>query len=251
MSGTNPNDITAEIYDIVSAPLKGSAVTDAEISMINFMAEPGAKVLDIGGGTGRHALPLAQQGYKVTVIDLSEKMLDSLKSKIKNEEIEVIFGDVLAYDFKEKYDLVIMMWNSFNEIALTESDALVLLKRAKEVLNPKGKILINIDDSEKVDPGHFDFETSFMQNGLTYNLHWTTENYIPTTNTSTSKEHIEIFEGDKRVGELDTFITQRYWSLEQIKELAIEAGLTIEKKKIPESEELYLTFNNLLRNSAS
>lgn len=243
----NPNDITAEIYDIVSSPLKGRAITDAEISMINFLAEPGAKILDIGGGTGRHALPLAKLGYEVTVIDISEKMLESLKSKFLNDEsnteynINVIKDDVLKYDFKdEKFDLVIMMWNSFNEIALTDEDALHLLQKCKEVLNSNGKILINIDNANKVDPGHFDFKTSFMQNGLTYNLHWTTENFIPTTNTSTSKEHVEIFEGDKRVEELDTFITQRYWSLEQIKIFAETLKFEILNKEIKESEELYL-----------
>ncbi len=240
----NPNDITAEIYDIVSAPLKGSAITDAEISLMNFMAEPGAKVLDIGGGTGRHALPLSQLGFKVTVVDVSQKMLKALKAKITDSSIQIITKDILSCDFgQEKFDLIILMWNSFNEIALTKDDAITLLQKSKEVLNPKGRILINIDDATKIDPGHFDFKTSFMQNGLTYNLHWSTTEFDPQTNTSLSKEHIQIQKDENTIQELDTFIKQRYWSLDQIKDLANQAGLKLEELNIKESAELYLQLN--------
>jgi len=40
-----------------------------------FALKPGAAILDVGCGTGRHSVELAKRGYKVTGIDLSAEML--------------------------------------------------------------------------------------------------------------------------------------------------------------------------------
>ena len=55
----------------------------SECDMIEALLELGGvrrkkgKLLDLGCGTGNHAIPLARRGYEVTGVDLSEDMLIS------------------------------------------------------------------------------------------------------------------------------------------------------------------------------
>ncbi len=69
-------------------------------------------VLDLGCGTGSHALILSRRGYKVTGIDRSEDMLKIAKKRASNENLAVEFikGDITNIDLKKKFDAVIAMF---------------------------------------------------------------------------------------------------------------------------------------------
>lgn len=70
----------------------------------------GAKILDVGCGDGRHALYLAGLGFQVDAFDISENAIakvDYLKERY-HLNINTYICDTLAYEFKYKYDLVIM-----------------------------------------------------------------------------------------------------------------------------------------------
>lgn len=83
-------DRWAEIYDEEDNPL---------ISLENrFFSEllgpvKGLRLLDVGGGTGRHAIPLAAAGATVTVVDFSEKMVEKAQKKSGVEEVKFIRQD--------------------------------------------------------------------------------------------------------------------------------------------------------------
>lgn len=49
------------------------------------------KIIDIGCGTGRHAIELKKRGYNVTGIDLSESQLKRAKEKAKEQGVEIDF----------------------------------------------------------------------------------------------------------------------------------------------------------------
>lgn len=69
-------------------------------------------ILDLGCGTGGHALILAKRGYKVTGIDRSSSMLDIARRKAKNAELEIEFieGDITGISLNRKFDTVISMF---------------------------------------------------------------------------------------------------------------------------------------------
>ncbi|ASB48172.1 class I SAM-dependent methyltransferase [Alkalitalea saponilacus] len=69
------------------------------------------KILDVGCGTGRHAIELTKRGYSVTGIDLSESQLQRAREKAKenNLEIEFLRHDARNLPFKEEFDVAIMM----------------------------------------------------------------------------------------------------------------------------------------------
>lgn len=241
----NPNNITSQYYDLVSSPLRSPQITDDEISLVNRLVAPGSDILDVGAGTGRHALVLAKQGFKVVALDSGTEMLKILKDNDTTQSIEVIDKSIYRYTPSRKFDLVILFWNSFNEIALSKKDAVLLLNSLKDCLTASGSILINIDDSNKVDPSTFNFETTRIEGEYTYKMHWSTFRYLSKTNTSISKEEVEIYKNDKLIDTKTTFIKQRYWSIEEVNKLAQICGLKVDRINLNTSNELYLVLTTL------
>lgn len=241
----NPNNITSKYYNLVSSPLKGIDVTDEEIGLINRLVPNGSNILDVGAGTGRHSLILSKLGFNVTAIDSSRSMLSELKVKDDKKLINVINKNIYKFNTTDKFDLITLFWNSFNEIALTKNNALLLLKNLKRLLKPNGQILINIDDSSSIDPAAFNFETIKIDGELKYKMKWTTSKYFAKTNTSVSREEVEIYKGDKLIDSRVTFIKQRYWSFSEIELLCQICNLKVENYSLKTSNELYLVLTTL------
>lgn len=86
----------AEHYDEESF----TRATDAEVALLMRLLElaPGQRVLDIGCGTGRHAVPLAAAGLRVTGIDLSPAMLARARARAAaaGVEVELLESDARA-----------------------------------------------------------------------------------------------------------------------------------------------------------
>lgn len=70
------------------------------------------KILDLGCGTGGHALILAKSGYEVLGVDCSQEMLDIAIAKAgnRNLSLEFIRGDITEIRLRRKFDAVISMF---------------------------------------------------------------------------------------------------------------------------------------------
>ncbi len=69
-----------------------------------------AKVLDVGCGDGRHALYLAGSGFQVDACDISTNAIEKLDylKKRSGLRIHTCVCDVLDFEFRYKYDLIIV-----------------------------------------------------------------------------------------------------------------------------------------------
>lgn len=67
-----------------------------------------SNVLDVGCGNGSLTFDLSKKAKKVVGIDLNQKYLEKAKDKNKAENIDYILGDAINYDFKEKFDAVVL-----------------------------------------------------------------------------------------------------------------------------------------------
>lgn len=72
----------------------------------------GGSILDLGCGTGGHAIPLAREGYRVTGIDRSSEMLDIARQKAVEAGVGPRFGvgDVRSLRLNTRFDAVISMF---------------------------------------------------------------------------------------------------------------------------------------------
>jgi ubiquinone/menaquinone biosynthesis C-methylase UbiE len=239
---TNPNDKTAHVYDIVNSSLKGAEVTDAEIKLVQKLLTPNGHILDIGAGTGRHAVRLVKLGYNLTALDSSNQMLDQLAGKKSN--LKIIKKDIFSVNLKtHSYDLIMMMWNTFSEICLTKKRAGELLKKCKKLLKDNGNILINIDNPEVIDFSNLHFVTNVKKEKLIYKQDWKVIKYDEKTNTTISRELITIQDSDgKTLETCNSEIVQRWWTFEELSSLVktnkVNFRVSLEKLKI--NNELYI-----------
>lgn len=102
------------------------------------------KVLDLGAGTGIFSEFILKRypEASLTLIDISEKMLEISKLRFKNKtNIKYIFEDYLSYNFNEKYDIII---SSLSIHHLMDKEKFELFKKCYSLLN-NGGIIINAD----------------------------------------------------------------------------------------------------------
>lgn len=111
-------DRIAGIYDRYVEPFVGEKTSPA----VEFLADLVGKgrVLELGIGTGRIALPLVERGATVEGIDASQSMVDRLRTKPGGDAIRVSIGDFANVDVEGRFDLIYVVFNTF--FALLDQD---------------------------------------------------------------------------------------------------------------------------------
>lgn len=101
------------------------------------------KILDVGCGTGRHAVELSKRGYRITGIDLSESQLARAREKAAQQGVRIDFLklDARNLPFVNEYDLVIMLCEGAFPLMETDEMNYAILKNATRALNENGKII--------------------------------------------------------------------------------------------------------------
>jgi len=101
------------------------------------------KIIDIGCGTGRHAIELAKRGYQITGIDLSDSQLKRAREKTKEQGLEIDFQrqDARNLPFEGKFDLAIMLCEGGFSLMETDEMNFEILKSATRALKDKGKFI--------------------------------------------------------------------------------------------------------------
>ena len=102
------------------------------------------RVLDLGCGTGGHALILTKRGYKLVGVDRSEEMLEIAKSKTKDGSLSIKFinNDIVNIDLQEKFDAIISMF-AVMSYQTTNSALAGVCRVAKEHLARDGIFLFD------------------------------------------------------------------------------------------------------------
>ncbi len=106
-------------------------------------SEKSLKILDVGCGTGRHAIELVKRGYLVTGIDLSESQLARAKEKAKALGLDIDFQkhDARKLPFNREFDVAIMLCEGGFPLMETDEMNFEILKNVAKALNDKGKFI--------------------------------------------------------------------------------------------------------------
>jgi SAM-dependent methyltransferase len=113
--------------------------------VVDFLVERarGGAALELGIGTGRVAVPLAQRGVRVHGIDLSEAMVERLRAKPGAEEIGVTIGDFATTTVDKTFTLAYLVCNTI--MNLTTQDAQVAcFQNVAAHLEPGGCFVIEV-----------------------------------------------------------------------------------------------------------
>jgi SAM-dependent methyltransferase len=106
---------------------------------------PIERVLDLGCGTGNHAIPLARRGYTVSGVDLSEEMLGIARRKALEARVELALheGDARTARLGTQFDAALLMFAVLG-YQRTNEDVLATLRTARVHLRDGGMLVLDV-----------------------------------------------------------------------------------------------------------
>ena len=141
----------ADIYDTWYGDLETET-----LDLLEDLAQ-GGPVLELGIGTGRVALPLADRGLDVTGIDASQEMLNKLRAKPGAENVSLARGSFADFPDElaaERYNLIYIVFNTLFGL-LTQEEQVSCFESVAEHLTDEGRFLIEafVPDLKRYDGG--------------------------------------------------------------------------------------------------
>jgi SAM-dependent methyltransferase len=108
-------------------------------------ARPVRSVLDLGCGTGGHALVLARNGFEVTGVDRSSAMLKEAERKAREMGADVSWmaGDIRRLELRRSFDAAIMMFAVLG-YQVEDVDVVATLKSVRRHLAPGGVLAFDV-----------------------------------------------------------------------------------------------------------
>jgi ubiquinone/menaquinone biosynthesis C-methylase UbiE len=190
---------------------------------------PGSKVLDLCCGMGRHSLALAEEGYEVTGVDLSEVLLREARSQVGAEKVTWIRSDMRELPLDGGFDAVVNLFTSFGYFEKDEEQVKVL-REIYRLLKPGGKFVIDflnpayvirhlVPHSAREDAENLIDESRRIEDGYVKK-----DIILTTKNDPTPRQYHE------RV---------KLYSLEEFREMIEEAGLQLEAVHGSYEDEVY------------
>ncbi|HEX5640878.1 MAG TPA: class I SAM-dependent methyltransferase [Thermoleophilia bacterium] len=169
------DDVWREFFDSYAPQYMNEVFTADSLREAAFLVdvlglEPGASVLDIGCGTGRHAVELARAGLVVTGLDISSGMLREARraADAAGVDLELVQGDATTFDLGRAFDAAVCLCEgSFGLLGSDDPfdhDAAVLA-RAFAALRPGAPLVLTVLNGlrmirdatpEQVERGEFD-----------------------------------------------------------------------------------------------
>ncbi len=140
------NQIIADSYDSVYSVLRDPS-GDVEFYVAQAK-QSGGPILELGCGTGRILLPMAETGVDCVGLDFSPEMLVVLRQKNLPANLELVQGSMEDFDFGERrFKLITIPFRGFQHMLTVEAQ-LNCLTSIKKHLAPGGKFVFDIFDPD-------------------------------------------------------------------------------------------------------
>ena len=130
----------ASVYDERAAGMFDPAMVGPVVELLAELAGRGG-ALELGIGTGRIALPLAERGVRVAGIDSSDAMVSRLRAKPGGEDIEVEIGDFATTRVAGEFSLVYLVFNTIFNL-VTQDAQVACFENAAAHLRSGGRFVI-------------------------------------------------------------------------------------------------------------
>jgi len=175
-------------YDDDVTDLFDPAVLEPVIEFLTEIAGSG-RALELGIGTGRIALPLAQRGVQVHGIDVSNAMVARLRAKPGGQDIGVTIGNFATTSVGGSFSLAYVVFNTILNLTTQEAQV-ACFRNVAAHLESGGCFVVEamIPELQRLPPGETFRVFSASEN------YWGIDEYDVATQGLTS-HHLEIVDG--------------------------------------------------------
>jgi len=126
-----------------SESLREKAKTEVEFLYKVLELPQGSKILDVACGTGRHSKMLAEAGYEVTGVDISQDCIDLAKKNNSVVGVSFKLGNMENLStFINRFDCVVNLFSSFGYFSTDAENEAVLIEMIN-TLKPGGRLILN------------------------------------------------------------------------------------------------------------
>ena len=150
----------AETFDSPKNIFLANLVCQAVEKQIDVLSDK--EILDFGGGTGLLSLPLAEQTKSVTLVDISDKMLEQARLKAEQQDIkniQFLEQNLLAKPLEQEFDLIVVC-----RVLHHMPDLDVTLSLFHQHLIENGQLLLA--DFTKTEANHHGFDLAELEKQL-------------------------------------------------------------------------------------
>jgi SAM-dependent methyltransferase len=137
----------ADAYDRLYADKDYAGECDfIECMSRQYLRTPSVDILDLGCGTGRHALILGERGYRVVGVDRSAAMLSIARRRRPaglQSRVDFRQGDVRSIRLAERFDVVVLMFAVLG-YQTADDDVVATLETAAHHLRPGGIAVFDV-----------------------------------------------------------------------------------------------------------
>lgn len=132
----------ANLYDLIYS------LRQDDIPMyLDFGAAANGPILELGCGSGRVLLPMAQAGYQMVGLDSAKEMLSLARSRLDAAglagRVTLVEGDMTDFDLAGRFDLIYVPINTFMH-CYTQGQQLSCLGCVRRHLNAGGKLVVDV-----------------------------------------------------------------------------------------------------------
>lgn len=227
-------DVLAESYDVVYS----AKDTDAELELVvelwrRHEDAPTKRVLDLGCGTGRHAIGLATRGFDVVGVDRSPAMLAIARRKgAAQPSLRFVAGDARDVDVGGEFDAVNLLFTVLGYMA-TEQDVAAALGVVARHLRPGGLLVFDVWSAAALarDPPSPRERTFAVPGG--HVVRRSSGVVDPASRTCVVDIEVERFEGDRRVDGARESHRMRMFAVDDLDASLRAAGLELVRRGSP------------------
>ncbi len=226
MDGYRPStygDRFADVYDDWYGDVSDAGATVERVAALAAAAGSG-RVLELGGGSGRLAVPLAARGIDTWTVDASLAMLRRLRDKPGGERVHTVVGDMAALPLssRARFGVVLCAFNTLFNLTTIEAQRRCVAGAAARLVPGGGRLVVESfvasphEEGDAavgaVEPRHIGLDEVVL----------TVSRLDPASHTITG-QHVQITEAGIRLRPW----MLRYQSPEELDTMAGEAGLLL------------------------
>ena len=226
----------ADYYD--SSPIVVQRTQDVAF-YVNAVKKYGDPVLELGCGTGRTTLAIAEAGYRIVGLDLSERMLECAVEKRAalrreaRERVHLVQGDMTKFELGEKFRSIVVPFRPFQH--LLESDRqMACLSCVKKHLAPEGRLIVDFfqTDPERMHDPKFLNESLLIEYDLPDGRHVALSERVAAFHRASQRNDVEMIfrvtHADRKQERLVMEWTLRYFFRYEVEHLLARCGFRLE-----------------------